>query len=106
MEKVKKKKILPFSTHQHFEISEIRSKIKGKMLKTSNIKQKLRLRRAKSIQNSLNTSIFIKQKIAARRAVIFLPFLKSKRKTLVPAEDLYDTVEAYAQCIGGPNAPG
>ena len=36
------------------------------MLKTSNIKQKIRLRRAKSVKNNLNTSIS--------------PFLKSKKK--------------------------
>ena len=73
-------KILPFSTHQNLKISEIRAKIKGKMLKTSNIKQKFRLRRAKSVKNNLNISISTKQKIAARRAAIFFTFSEKQKK--------------------------
>ena len=89
LEKVKKMKILPFSTHQNLKISEIRAKIKGKMLKTSNIKQKFRLRRAKSVKNNLNTSISILKKSPPEGRRFFLPFLKSNKKTLeeVPASD-------------------
>ena len=81
LEKVKKLKILPFSTHQNLKISEIRAKIKGKMLKTSNIKQKFRLRRAKSVKNNLNTSISILKKSPPEGRRFFLPFLKSKKNT-------------------------
>ena len=62
----------PFSTQQNLEISEIRAKIIEKLLKTSNIKQKFRLRRAKSVKNNLNTvPVFTSKEIAARRAAIF-----------------------------------
>ena len=64
-------KILLFSTHQNLEISEIRAKIKGKLLKTSNIKQKFRLRRAKSVKNNLNTSISIQKNRRPKAAIFF-----------------------------------
>ena len=91
LEKVKKKKILPFSTHQNLKISEIRAKIKGKMLKTSNIRQKFRLRRAKSVKNSLNISISILKKIAARRAAIFFTFSEKQKKNT----GVYTTTGTY-----------
>ena len=59
------------------KISEFRVKINGKLLKTSNIKAK------NFACGALRVLIFTKQKIAARRADIFLPFLKSKIKTLL-----------------------
>ena len=51
------------------------------MLKTSNIKQKFRLRRAKSVKNDLNTTIIsILKKIAARRATILKTFSEKQKK--------------------------
>ena len=53
------------------------------MLKTSNKTQNFCLWRAKSVTNNVNTSISILKKSPPEGRRFFLPFLKSKRKTLL-----------------------
>ena len=91
LEKVKNIFYLFHQFIKNLKISEFRAKIKGKLLKTSNIKHNFRLRRAKSVKNNLNISISTKQKITARRATILFTFSEKQNKNTGPLAPGFDT---------------